>query len=216
MRTLKVLVADDHRLMLEALRVALSGLDDMELVGEASSGPEVLPMVSRTNPDLVVLDFRMPGIDGLTCLDRIRSRHPNVKVAMLSADDDPAVIDAALTRGANAYIVKSIDPRDLPSALRQAVRQSVFQAPARSESTAGRADDGTGLSPSELKVLKAMALGRSNKEIAQELWLSDQTVKFHLRNIYRKLEIASRTEAIGWAYAQGIASPLVDAAAAHP
>jgi DNA-binding NarL/FixJ family response regulator len=197
--------------MLDALRVALAELDDFEIVGEASSGAEVLPLVARTSPELVVLDFRMPGMDGLTCLDRLRKRHPNVRVAMLSADDDAAVIGAALERGANAYILKSIDPGDLPAALRQAVRQTVFHAAPRTEELDAGAESEAGLSPSELKVLKAMMLGRSNKEIARELWLSDQTVKFHLRNIYRKLGVANRTEAARHAYQHGIVrNPYLD------
>jgi DNA-binding NarL/FixJ family response regulator len=190
--------------MLEALRLALDGLDDIEIVGEASSGSEVLPLVGRTDPDLVLLDVRMPGMDGLTCIERLRRRYPSVRIAMLSGESDRAVIDAALQLGADAYILKTIDPRDLPSALRQASEQTVFQTPAMPADASSQIAEEAGLSPSEVKVLRSMALGMANKEIAKELWLSDQTVKFHLRNIYRKLGVSNRTEAARHAHQHGL------------
>ena len=127
MRRLKVLIADDHRLMLHSIRLALEADDEIEIVAEVDSGTKVIPFIGQTGPDLVLLDIRMPGIDGLTVLERIRERYPQVKVAVLSGVDDPSVIQAAFDRGAAAYIVKHIDPRDLPSALRQAVEGTVFQ-----------------------------------------------------------------------------------------
>ena len=114
MRRLKVLIADDHRLMLHSIRLALEADDEIEIVAEVDSGTKVIPFIGQTGPDLVLLDIRMPGMDGLTVLERIRERYPHVKVAVLSGVDDPAVIQAAFDRGAAAYIVKHIDPRDLP------------------------------------------------------------------------------------------------------
>ena len=212
MASLRVVIADDHRLMLEAIKTALVHEPDIEIVGEASSGSQVLPLVGQTNPDLVLLDVRMPEMDGLTCLDRLRERYPRVKVVMLSAADDRQLIEAALSRGASAFIIKHIDPRDLASALRQAVDGSVY----RTIGEAPREDDvaakEAGLTASELRVLKAMAVGLSNKDIAKDLWLSEQTVKFHLRNIYRKLDVANRTEASRFAYEHGlIGNPLLAA-----
>ena len=127
MGRLKVLIADDHRLMLHSIRLALDADDEIEIVAEADSGAKVLPFIGQTGPDLVLLDVRMPGMDGLTVLERIRERYPQVRVAMLSGVDDPSVIQGAFDRGASAFIVKHIDPRDLPSALRQAVDDTVFQ-----------------------------------------------------------------------------------------
>lgn len=204
MAALKVVVADDHRLMLEAIRTALESADDIEIVAETTSGSQVLPIVGQTDPDLVLLDFRMPEMDGLVCLDRLRQRYPRVKVVMLSAVDDPQLIDAALTRGASAFIVKHIDPRDLPSALRQAYEGTVYRSLGTVVQDGAGAAREAGLSPSEVRVLKAMAMGLSNKQIAKELWLSEQTVKFHLRNIYRKLDVANRTEASRYAYEHGL------------
>ena len=200
MGTLKVLIVDDHRLMIHAVRTALAGVGDIEVVGETCEGPAVLPLVASTCPDVVLLDIRMPGLDGLQCLELIRRRHPNVRVVMLSALDDPAIVASALERGASAFVVKQIDPRDLPSVIRQAAERTVYQPfgmRAVQEPSPGEA---AGLTEAQMRVLCALARGMSNKQIAQELWLSEQTVKFHLGNIYRQLDVSSRAEAIRYAY----------------
>lgn len=205
MRRLKVVIADDHRLMLTAIRLALEVAPDIEVVGEAQSGSQVLPLVHRANPDLVLLDVRMPGMDGLKCVQLVKERFPKVKAAAFSGIDDPQVIRSVIEAGAAAYILKTIDPRDLPSALRQIADGTVVQTlgaasvPA-SEDAAAQA----GLSEREVTILKALAEGHPNKRIAKELWLAEQTIKFHLTNIYRKLEVSSRTEAVRIAYERGI------------
>src|ERR1051325_3473691 len=117
---IRVLLADDHRLILDALERTFAEVDGFEIVGAARDGRQVVPMIARTNPDLVLLDMRMPEMDGLACLDRIRKQYPSVKVVMLSAFDDAERIRSALKRGASAYIVKSVNPLDLPAALPQA------------------------------------------------------------------------------------------------
>lgn len=216
MRRLKLLIADDHRLMLKAVRMALEGAADIEIVGEVESGSQVLPLVHQTQPDLVLLDVRMPGMDGLRCLELLGQRHPRVKVVMLSGMDDRSVIDSALQRGAAAFVLKGIDPADLASALRQVVSGTVVQGMAM----LGRSDGDdvakeTGLTERELSIVKALVAGLSNKQIAKELWLAEQTVKFHLTNIYRKLGVASRTEAIRYVYANGlVTSPVLESASA--
>jgi DNA-binding NarL/FixJ family response regulator len=120
-RVIRVLIADDDRLMVEGMKRALNEASDFDVVGECNSGSQVLPMVGRTNPDIVLLDLRMPGADGLACLSRIRKQHPKVNVIVLSISTDENVAQGVLKRGARAFIVKSINPIDLPSALRQAV-----------------------------------------------------------------------------------------------
>ena len=125
MRRLKVLIADDHELMLEAIRIALAqATDEFEVVASTSRGPQVLPLVGQMQPDIVVLDLRMPGMDGLTCLEHLRKRHPNVKAVVLSGVEDPAVVRSAFARGATAFIRKHIDPRDLPALMQEAARTS--------------------------------------------------------------------------------------------
>src|SRR6266571_4209842 len=165
MRRLKVLIADDHRLMLHSIRLALEADDEIEIVAEADSGTKVIPYIGQTGPDLVLLDIRMPGIDGLTVLERIGERYPQVRVAILSGVDDPSVIQAAFDRGAAAFIVKHIDPRDLPSALRQAVDGTVFQPIGLIERATNGANDDIDLTKRELMILKALQTGQSNKEI---------------------------------------------------
>src|SRR5262245_55552945 len=115
---MRVLIADDHRLIAEGIRKALEETGDFEVVGEANTGSQVLPLVRRTSPDLVILDLRMPGVDGLTNLEQIREQHPNVKVVVLSMSTDPSVIQAALKRGASGSAAKTVQPKDRASALR--------------------------------------------------------------------------------------------------
>ena len=205
---IRVLLADDHRLILEGLQQAFEEVEGIEIVGMASDGKQVLPMIAGTNPDLVLLDMRMPDMDGLACLERIRKHHPSVKVVMLSAFDDAGRIRAALKRGASAYIVKTVNPLDLPAALRQAVEPTIyFGAPPSEEEPAAAA----GLTEREAAMLRALARGLSNAAISKEFWVTEQTVKFHLTNIYRKLEVKNRTEASRYAYQHGIVDDLVPA-----
>jgi DNA-binding NarL/FixJ family response regulator len=208
---MRVLIADDHRLIAEGIRKALEESGDFEVVGEANTGSQVLPLVRRTNPDLVILDLRMPGVDGLTNLEQIREQHPNVKVVVLSMSTDPSVIQAALKRGASAYVVKSVNPMDLPSVLRQAVEGTVFSAIGLEESGESESARDLGLTSREVTIIQALSRGLSNQAIGKELWVAEQTVKFHLTNIYRKLGVANRTEAVRLAYQHGlIENPLYD------
>jgi DNA-binding NarL/FixJ family response regulator len=211
MRRLKLVVADDHGLMIEAVKIALDGHPEFEIVGVAESGSQVLPVVQQTEPDLVVLDLRMPGMDGLTCLRLLKERMPAVKVAVLSGVDSDGLAEEALRLGANAFISKRIDPEELPAALAAAYESRV-------ETPIGRpADDqlpgvrDAGLTARELEILRALGRGNSNKAIAKLFWLAEQTVKFHLTNIYRKLNVGSRTEAVQWAYRNGLVDGSADA-----
>jgi DNA-binding NarL/FixJ family response regulator len=203
-RRLRVVAADDHSLVLLGVCAALADAPDLELVDTARSGTELLTLVARTHPDVVLLDLHMPGRDGLSCLDRIREDHPDVRVVMFSSTDDERVIADALSRGASAYVVKSVNPRDLPFAIRQAVEGHVhLNLPA---SAFARDTEVAQLSERETSVLRLLARGLSNRQIARELWVTEQTVKFHLTNIYRKLGVANRTEAARLAFARGVTS----------
>jgi DNA-binding NarL/FixJ family response regulator len=203
--SIRVLLADDHRLILEALQRAFEEVEGIEIVGTASDGRQVVPLIARTNPNLVLLDMRMPDMDGLTCLDRIRKHYPSVKVVMLSAFDDAERIRTALKRGASAYIVKTVNPLDLPTALRQVVQPTIyFGMPPQDEEPAAAA----GLTERETAMLRALARGLSNAAISKEFWVTEQTVKFHLTNIYRKLGVKNRTEATRYAYQHGLTDEL--------
>lgn len=211
----RVLIADDHRLMVEGTKQALERAGGFDVVGEAVSGGQVLPLVRRLKPDLVLLDLRMPQMDGLTCLTKIRKEFPDMKVAMLSVSQDPELIQTALKRGANAYIVKSIDPDDLAAALRQALDGHVFTTAGITEDPGERAAKDAGLTERELGIVRAVARGLSNEAISKELWVAEQTVKFHLTNIYRKLGVTNRTEAARYAFEQGLVEPEGDSALTH-
>jgi len=213
MDTLRVLVADDHRLMLAAVRRALAEAEDFEIVGEVSIGSHVVPAVRETKPDVVLLDMRMPELDGLACLERLRKHDPSIAVVILSSYSDEAQIEAARQAGALGYVVKTVEPVDLPAVLRSALSGQAFavwgmeepQAPA---ATGAAIAGAPALSEREAVVLEAVARGLSNREIGRQLWISEQTVKFHLRNIYRKLGISSRTEAARYAYRTGVVGAL--------
>ena len=207
----RVLLADDHRLILDSVRSALEDSGEFEVVGEAVNGSQVLTLANRTHPDVVLLDIRMPGMDGLVCLDQIKKRNPEIKVIVLSASADQKLIENVLKRGASAYIVKSVNPVDLPSAIRQAVDETVYTAIGLPDDSTASAAKSVGLTSRELAILTALAQGKSNAAIAKELWVAPQTVKFHLTNIYRKLNVANRTEAARYAYQQGLVeSPLYE------
>jgi DNA-binding NarL/FixJ family response regulator len=210
---IKLLVADDHKLMISAVRAALADASDIEIVGEATSGSEVLPLVGRMTPDVVLLDLRMPGMDGLRCLELLRERHPSVKSIVVSGNDDPSAVEASLARGAVAFIHKTIDPGDLAAVIRQAIAGNVFFAVSnRPTVEAARSD--LELTPRETEILRALVDGQSNKQIAGQFWLSEQTIKYHLTNIYRKLQVSSRTEAVRQAYEYGlIENPVLRVAA---
>jgi DNA-binding NarL/FixJ family response regulator len=208
---MRVLIADDHRLIAEGIKRSLEESGDFEVVAEATTGSQILPLIRRTKPDVVLLDLRMPGVDGLTALEQIKRDHPDVKVVILSASTDQQVIQAALAKGANAYVIKSVNPVDLASTIRQVMEGSVFHAvglPAL-----GQVSPATelGLTAREVSILQALARGLSNQAIGKELFVAEQTVKFHLTNIYRKLEATNRTEAVRLAYQRGIVdNPIYD------
>ena len=204
MRRLKVLVVDDHRLMLGAIRVQLERENDISVVGCVDSGETVVALVGQTGPDVVLLDVRMPGMDGLTVLEQLQARYPSIAVVMLSGIEDPALVRAALERGAAAFVLKGIDPRDLAGAVRQVMRGTIFRALDRPRAGTLSALEEAGLSPRELSILEALESGGSNREIADRLFVAEQTVKFHLTNIYRKLGVSSRTEAVHYAYTNGL------------
>lgn len=204
MAGLRILVADDHPLIRAGIRGALAGVDDIEIVGEASSEAQLLPLISRTSPDVALLDLQMHDGDGLLCLQRIRADHPDVKVIVLSDRCEPLEIVSVLERGAFAYVLKSIDPSDLAAAIRQAVHGTFYSLGGLPFPESARSNGEAKLTARELEVLQRVAAGLSNRAIAQDLWLSDQTIKFHLRKIYRKLGVTNRTEAALHAFQRGL------------
>jgi DNA-binding NarL/FixJ family response regulator len=206
---LKVLIADDHPLVIAGIRRALEHDDDIEIVGEARSGSELMQLVERRQPGVVLMDLKMPGLPAVDCIQQIAETWPEIKTIVLSAYDDRPTIDAALSAGAMAYVVKSVKPIDLASVLRQASTGAVFHAaPAprnRDPHERGSAEE-TPLTQRERTILNAVASGLTTAAISKELWLSEHTVKFHLTNIYRKLGVENRASAIRYALEHGLTS----------
>jgi DNA-binding NarL/FixJ family response regulator len=214
----RVVIVEDHPLMQSALEATLKGADGFTVVGTATSGLQAEPLVSRTQPDLVLLDLMLPGLDGLSCLALLRERHPETTVVVLSGTEDEEIVERALSGGAAAVVRKSISPADLPVLLRQVLQGSVkFATPriaravvtqatrqSRFDEVRAEACGETGLTARELEVLEMVARGLPNRAVAEELFLSDQTVKRHLRKVYRKLGVANRTEAARTAYSLGL------------
>jgi two-component system NarL family response regulator len=190
-------IADDHALMREGVRALLAKADDIEVVGEARSGTEVLALVERRRPDVVLLDLRMPGLDGVECIEQIKQSSPDVKAVILSGSDDRPSIESAQAAGASAYVIKSVSSVDIPALLRQvADGYTLFQAPNDDLGEVADAGSGPGLTERELTILTSVAAGLTTKAISSELWVSEHTVKFHLTNIYRKLEVTNRSGAV--------------------
>jgi DNA-binding NarL/FixJ family response regulator len=212
--TLKVLIADDHPLMLQAIRRTLEASEGIDVVGEAHTGEEMLALVARRKPQLVLLDLHMPGLNGIECISELARSWPGVKAVVFSASEDRASIDGALLAGASAYILKSVMPVDIPTILRQASTGAVYHAPSAPavsrdvQEPSSRAD----LTPRETTILTAVANGLTTKAISEELWLSEHTVKFHLTNIYRKLGVSNRSAAVRYAFENDLAASTLVAA----
>jgi DNA-binding NarL/FixJ family response regulator len=203
---IKILLADDHPLIIAGIRRTLDHVDDMEVVGEARTGEELLQLVERRGPDIVLMDFKMPGMHGVEMIERIRASWPEVKIVVLSASDERPIIDAALNAGASAYVLKSAHTVDIASVLRQASSGAVFHAPASAPSRSG-ADQGPVLpilTDRERSILSAVASGMTTSAISRDLWISEHTIKFHLTNIYRKLGVVNRAGAVRYALENGI------------
>jgi DNA-binding NarL/FixJ family response regulator len=204
---LKVLIADDHPLVVAGIRRALEHDEDIEIVGEARSGSELMQLVERRRPDVVLLDLKMPGLSPLECIQRIAETWPEVKTIVLSAFDDRPTIDSALSAGAMAYVVKSVKPIDLASVLRQASTGAVFHAapaPRNGDQHQPASTDAPTLTERERTILTAVVSGLTTAAISKQLWVSEHTVKFHLTNIYRKLGVENRARAIRYALEHGL------------
>jgi DNA-binding NarL/FixJ family response regulator len=205
--TIKVLLADDHPLIIAGIRRTIEHLEDMEVVGEAHSGAELRQLIERRSPDTVLMDLRMPGVTGVEMIEHIRREHPSINVVVLSACDDRPTIDAALHAGASAYVLKSAHTVDIASVLRQASSGAVFHAPSYLPAPRASAAEPArpALTERELSILSAVASGKTTSAISGDLWISEHTIKFHLTNIYRKLGVGNRAGAVRYALEHGIA-----------
>lgn len=200
--TVRLIVADDHRLVHGALQGLLEP-EGFEIVGCVRNGSQVLPLVAREQPDAVLLEFDLPGLDGVSLIKRLRESYPNVVPIVLSLDHRPSRVKDALAAGAHAYISKSIDPNELAGEIRRALDAPVDGAIGVPE-TLKREGVAAELTEREVDILRLVAQGNSNTQIGQILFVTEQTVKFHLTNTYRKIGVANRTEAAMFAHREGL------------
>lgn len=203
---IRVLIADDHPLIIAGIRRTIEQSEDLEVVGEARSGPELLTLVDRRSPDIVLVDLRMPGVSGMEHIQQIRERWPELKMVVLSACDDRPSIEGALHAGANAYMLKTTSALDIASVLRQVAAGIVFHAPPvpSASSPVGPESPSSTLTGREQTILAAVGAGLTTAAISRELWVSEHTIKFHLTNIYRKIGVSNRAGAVRYALEHGI------------
>jgi DNA-binding NarL/FixJ family response regulator len=206
-------IVDQHPLWLDALQALLERLD-LEVVGRATTRNEAQRLVDEFEPDLLLADYStLEGDGGLSSsvdsLGRAREANPEITCILLSQDDDPTEREQAFAAGASVFCVKRVDPDDLAAAIRQSFDHSIFfasskQAKTRKLEEPAKADGTVGLTKREIEILRLTADGYSNSQLACKLRVTEQTVKFHLSNIYRKLDVSNRTEASRWAQRSGL------------
>lgn len=207
---IRVVIADDHRIVREGLALMLSDLDDIEIVGEAEDGASLLELLAEVEADVALLDVRMPGMGGLEALPKLGEAHPDLKVIILSMHDEPAYVAKAVELGANAYLLKNTDREELLRALHLVVKGKAYlQAEltgALVERLAGDSDraDTPSISPRVAEVLRLLALGYENKQIATDLGIAEATVKTYLRTLYEELDVRNRAEAVAVALRLGL------------
>ena len=205
---IKVLLADDHSVVRKGVREFLEDEPDIEVVGEAVNGTEAVDLAGALRPDVVVMDIKMPGLSGVEATRRIRADLPEVRVLALTAYDDDPYVFGLLEAGASGYVLKTAELRELIWAIRTvAAGQSALDpaiAPRLIARVAQHGSASDSLTERELEVLRLAARGRTNKQIGHDLAISDRTVQNHLANIFAKLGVASRTEAVTDALQRGV------------
>jgi NarL family two-component system response regulator LiaR len=204
-----ILIADDHPVVRQGLRTFLETQDGLDVVGEASDGAEAAELAQQLVPDVVLMDLVMPGLDGVEATRRIREISPSTKVIVLTSFDADEKVFPAVKAGAAGYLLKDVRPQDLAEAVRRVHAGEALLAPSVAaklmQEVAGERQPVSGLTGRELEVLRLIARGLPNKLIAQELVVSEKTVKTHVSNILAKLHLTDRTQAALYAVREGLA-----------
>jgi DNA-binding NarL/FixJ family response regulator len=205
-----LLVADDHEVVRTGLASLLEG-SDIKIVGEAANGSEAVKLALKHRPDVVLLDIRMPDVDGLEALDKIHRQVPESRVVVLSTYDNPTYVARAVALGASDYVLKGASRQELIATITAAAegkspshRGELQRVAGAMSNTAVATDEGVPLTHRETQVLRHVALGLSNKEIGRSLTISIETVKEHVQNILRKISVTDRTQAAVWAVRKGL------------
>jgi len=207
MNAITIAIVDDHRVVARSLQSYLESFSDLRLVGLASSGEELLERLEEWHPQVVVQDLLLPGgIDGIETTRRVVARHPEVRVIALTASTDEARMMGVLRAGAAGYVRKDAEPETLLAAVRAVARGRTFIDPSIAHRVLKAGGDPDDLTARERDVLRQVALGKSNKDIAAVLGVSDETVKTHVRNLFAKLAVENRAQAAVRALARGIVS----------
>ncbi|WP_326946199.1 response regulator transcription factor [Amycolatopsis sp. NBC_01307] len=197
---IRVVVTDDHPVVRDGLRGAFTGEADIEVVGEAASGVEALALVARHHPDVVLMDLRMPELDGVGAIRRLAVSHPAVRVLVLTTYDAETDVLPAIEAGATGYLLKDAPVADLLNAVRAAARGEPVLAPSVASRVLGGFRQAGPLTRRELEVLRLVAAGATNRAAARQLFVSEASVKTHLLNAYAKLGVNDRAAAVGEAY----------------
>jgi DNA-binding NarL/FixJ family response regulator len=197
---------DRHPLWHEAVEPVLERLE-VEVIAKTTSPEAAHAILAERRPDLFLLELDLPedGVDGISVIREAKERDPALRVIVLSLYDNPHEVEAAFAMGASAYVLKSVHPDDLATAVRQAFEPSIY-LPSAKLGVKDPSCKSRLLTERELEIVRLVGEGHSNRELARMLWVTEQTVKFHLTNIYRKLGVSNRTEASRWAQAQGLLS----------
>lgn len=214
---INVLIADDHALVRQGIRQYLEGADDIQVTGEAGDGHQALEMVNALHPDVLLLDINMPGLTGIEVTQQLKASQPDIKILILTAYDEDPYVFSLLQAGANGYLIKNCEIEELQRAVRSVFQGKTVLSPIVADKIVRQiqrntpvavpvASNSEELTSRELEILRLTARGYTNKAIGQEMGISDRTVQGHLANIYAKLGVASRTEAVAEAVKRGLIS----------